>query len=239
MPCATRRRATGCWSRTTGCRWPRATISLGGERRPGELRRAVRAHGGGMCLGVVSSAQKVDLLHDLGVEAVIDRRQADYKFWSGRAHAGRVRVAPLRQGHPALRRRRAWHRLRTPGRQTTARSAFACTARIIVDLRRNLGLHDRVRQPAPLDEKRRRSRAHTSPTTRRLGRQTGREEDPRCSPRSHPLDQVGEAAYQSTTTCTRARSASSAWARPRHRRSGAAPARRRGPHHLVPQARAS
>jgi crotonyl-CoA reductase len=39
-------------------------------------------NGGGTPVGVVSSQSKVDLLHDLGVEAVIDRRAADYRFWA-------------------------------------------------------------------------------------------------------------------------------------------------------------
>ncbi|HEY6532087.1 MAG TPA: crotonyl-CoA carboxylase/reductase [Acidimicrobiales bacterium] len=37
---------------------------------------------GGTPVGVVSSPEKADLLHDLGVEHVIDRREADYRFWS-------------------------------------------------------------------------------------------------------------------------------------------------------------
>jgi crotonyl-CoA reductase len=38
-------------------------------------------NGGGTPIGVVSSAEKVALLNELGVEAVIDRRAADYQFW--------------------------------------------------------------------------------------------------------------------------------------------------------------
>src|SRR5665213_3174393 len=38
-------------------------------------------NGGATPVGVVSSQSKVDLLHDLGVEAVIDRKAADYRFW--------------------------------------------------------------------------------------------------------------------------------------------------------------
>jgi crotonyl-CoA reductase len=38
-------------------------------------------NGGGIPVGVVSSEDKVDLLHELGCEAVIDRRAAGYKFW--------------------------------------------------------------------------------------------------------------------------------------------------------------
>jgi crotonyl-CoA reductase len=39
-------------------------------------------NGGGIPVGVVSSPEKAELLHDLGVEHVIDRREADYRFWS-------------------------------------------------------------------------------------------------------------------------------------------------------------
>jgi crotonyl-CoA reductase len=39
-------------------------------------------NGGGIPVGVVSSPEKVELLHDLGVEAVIDRRAAGYRFWA-------------------------------------------------------------------------------------------------------------------------------------------------------------
>jgi len=38
-------------------------------------------NGGGIPLGVVSSPEKAELLHELGVEAVIDRRAAGYRFW--------------------------------------------------------------------------------------------------------------------------------------------------------------
>lgn len=39
-------------------------------------------NGGGTPVGVVSSASKVALLNELGVEAVLDRRAQDYRFWS-------------------------------------------------------------------------------------------------------------------------------------------------------------
>src|SRR6476661_6704823 len=38
-------------------------------------------NGGGIPIGVVSSPEKAALLHDLGCEAVIDRRAAGYNFW--------------------------------------------------------------------------------------------------------------------------------------------------------------
>lgn len=39
-------------------------------------------NGGGTPIGVVSSPEKAALLHELGVEAVIDRKAAGYRFWS-------------------------------------------------------------------------------------------------------------------------------------------------------------
>jgi crotonyl-CoA reductase len=38
-------------------------------------------NGGGIPVGVVSSPEKVKLLHEMGVEAVIDRKAEGYKFW--------------------------------------------------------------------------------------------------------------------------------------------------------------
>jgi crotonyl-CoA reductase len=38
-------------------------------------------NGGGIPVGVVSSPDKADLLHDLGCEAVIDRAAGSYRFW--------------------------------------------------------------------------------------------------------------------------------------------------------------
>jgi len=43
-------------------------------------------NGGGTPIGVVSSPDKVALLHELGVEAVIDRKAAAYRFWKDESH---------------------------------------------------------------------------------------------------------------------------------------------------------
>ncbi len=43
-------------------------------------------NGGGTPIGVVSSPSKAEILNDLGVEAVIDRRAADYRFWKDEFH---------------------------------------------------------------------------------------------------------------------------------------------------------
>ncbi|MGH2753096.1 MAG: crotonyl-CoA carboxylase/reductase [Actinomycetota bacterium] len=40
-------------------------------------------NGGGIPVAVVSSQEKVDLLHEAGVEHVIDRKAEDYRFWDG------------------------------------------------------------------------------------------------------------------------------------------------------------
>src|SRR5438874_2508806 len=39
-------------------------------------------NGGGTPIGVVSSPERMALLHDLGVDAVLDRRAAGYRFWT-------------------------------------------------------------------------------------------------------------------------------------------------------------
>ena len=38
-------------------------------------------NGGGIPVGVVSSSEKAELLREMGCEAVIDRREKDYRFW--------------------------------------------------------------------------------------------------------------------------------------------------------------
>jgi len=43
-------------------------------------------NGGGTPIAVVSSPDKVALMHDLGVEHVIDRREAGYRFWKDEYH---------------------------------------------------------------------------------------------------------------------------------------------------------
>ncbi len=84
-------------------------------------------NGGGTPVGVVSSAEKVDLLHDLGVEAVIDRREAQYAFWSDEHTQDETEWRRLRKdirnlvgGEPDIV-------FEHPGRQTMGASVFACT----------------------------------------------------------------------------------------------------------------
>ena len=82
-------------------------------------------NGGGIPVGVVSSEDKVKLLNDLGVEAVIDRRAANYKFWSDeqtqdesewRRFGKDIRAAVGEDPHIVFEH---------PGRQTMGASVFA------------------------------------------------------------------------------------------------------------------
>ena len=83
-------------------------------------------NGGGTPIGVVSSPEKVALLNDLGVDAVIDRRAAAYRFWSDEhtqdesewRRFGRD-IRELVGGEPDVV-------FEHPGRQTMGASVFAC-----------------------------------------------------------------------------------------------------------------
>jgi crotonyl-CoA reductase len=83
-------------------------------------------NGGGTPIGVVSSPEKVALLNDLGVEAVIDRRAAGYKFWKDEHTQDESEwrrlgkdIRGLVGGEPEIV-------FEHPGRQTMGASVFAC-----------------------------------------------------------------------------------------------------------------
>ena len=83
-------------------------------------------NGGGTPIGVVSSPEKVKLLNDLGVEAVIDRKAADYRFWSDEHTQDESEwrrfgkdIRGLVGGEPEIV-------FEHPGRQTMGASVFAC-----------------------------------------------------------------------------------------------------------------
>jgi crotonyl-CoA reductase len=83
-------------------------------------------NGGGTPIGVVSSPEKVALLNDLGVEAVIDRRAANYKFWSDEHTQDESEwrrfgkdIRALVGGEPDIV-------FEHPGRQTMGASVFVC-----------------------------------------------------------------------------------------------------------------
>jgi crotonyl-CoA reductase len=83
-------------------------------------------NGGGVPVGVVSSPEKVDLLHDLGVEAVIDRKAEGYRFWSdavtqdeGEWRRFGKQIRTLAGEDPDIV-------FEHPGRQTMGASIFVC-----------------------------------------------------------------------------------------------------------------
>ncbi|MGH8993952.1 MAG: crotonyl-CoA carboxylase/reductase [Acidimicrobiia bacterium] len=81
-------------------------------------------NGGGIPVGVVSSPEKVGLLHELGVEAVIDRRTEGYRFWKDERTQDPAewrrfgkRIRELAGGDPDIV-------FEHPGRQTMGASVF-------------------------------------------------------------------------------------------------------------------
>ncbi|HUO48855.1 MAG TPA: crotonyl-CoA carboxylase/reductase [Acidimicrobiales bacterium] len=83
-------------------------------------------NGGGIPVGVVSSQSKVDLLHDLGVEAVIDRRAAGYKFWADEHTQDEAEWRRLGKDIRTLVGDDVDIVFEHPGRQTMGASVFAC-----------------------------------------------------------------------------------------------------------------
>jgi crotonyl-CoA reductase len=83
-------------------------------------------NGGATPVGVVSSQDKVDLLHELGVDAVIDRRAQGYRFWADEHTQDESEwrrfgkdVRKLVGADPDIV-------FEHPGRQTMGASVFAC-----------------------------------------------------------------------------------------------------------------
>jgi crotonyl-CoA reductase len=83
-------------------------------------------NGGGIPVGVVSSADKVKTLNDLGVEAVIDRRAADYRFWSDAQTQDEAEWRRLGKDIRALVGEDPNIVFEHPGRQTMGASVFVC-----------------------------------------------------------------------------------------------------------------
>src|SRR4051812_28119553 len=81
-------------------------------------------NGGGTPVGVVSSASKVELLKDLGCEAVIDRKAAGYKFWSDPHTQDEKEWRRLGKDIRALVGRDPDIVFEHPGRQTMGASVF-------------------------------------------------------------------------------------------------------------------
>jgi crotonyl-CoA reductase len=83
-------------------------------------------NGGGIPVGVVSSESKAALLRDLGVEAVIDRRAAGYRFWSDEHTQDESEWRRLGKDVRALVGEDPHIVFEHPGRQTMGASVFAC-----------------------------------------------------------------------------------------------------------------
>ena len=83
-------------------------------------------NGGGTPVGVVSSPSKVALLHDLGVEAVIDRKEAGYRFWKDEHTQDESEWRRLGKDIRALVGDDPDIVFEHPGRQTMGASVFAC-----------------------------------------------------------------------------------------------------------------
>jgi crotonyl-CoA reductase len=83
-------------------------------------------NGGATPVGVVSSADKVDLLHSLGCEHVIDRREKGYNFWSDEHTQDEGEWRRLGKDIRALIGDDPNIVFEHPGRQTMGASVFVC-----------------------------------------------------------------------------------------------------------------
>jgi crotonyl-CoA reductase len=83
-------------------------------------------NGGGTPVGVVSSPDKVELLHELGVEAVLDRKAANYRFWSDDHTQDESEWRRLGKDIRELIGEDPSIVFEHPGRQTMGASVFVC-----------------------------------------------------------------------------------------------------------------
>ncbi len=81
-------------------------------------------NGGGTPVGVVSSASKVELLQELGCEAVIDRKAAGYRFWADEHTQDEKEWRRFGKDVRALAGRDPDIVFEHPGRQTMGASVF-------------------------------------------------------------------------------------------------------------------
>jgi crotonyl-CoA reductase len=83
-------------------------------------------NGGATPVGMVSSADKVDLLHDLGVEHVLDRKAAGYRFWSDEHTQDEKEWRRLGKDVRGMLGEDPNIVFEHPGRQTMGASVFIC-----------------------------------------------------------------------------------------------------------------
>ena len=85
-------------------------------------------NGGGTPVAVVSSPEQAALLHELGVEHVIDRKAEGYRFWSDEHTQDPARVAPARARRSASSSASTPRSCSsTPVAPTMGASVFVCT----------------------------------------------------------------------------------------------------------------
>src|SRR3954451_7927107 len=83
-------------------------------------------NGGGIPVGVVSSEDKADLLHELGCEAAMDRKAAGYKFWKDEQTQDEGEWHRLGKDIRGLVGEDPHIVFEHPGRQTMGASVFVC-----------------------------------------------------------------------------------------------------------------
>jgi crotonyl-CoA reductase len=84
-------------------------------------------NGGGTPVGIVSSADKVELLHELGCDAALDRREQGYKFWADEFHQDEREWRRLGKDVRSLIGRDPDIVFEHPGRQTFGASVFVAS----------------------------------------------------------------------------------------------------------------
>jgi crotonyl-CoA reductase len=83
-------------------------------------------NGGATPIGVVSSPEKVELLHELGVEHVLDRKEKSYRFWSDEHTQDESEWRRLGKDIRSLIGEDPNIVFEHPGRQTMGASVFVC-----------------------------------------------------------------------------------------------------------------
>jgi len=81
-------------------------------------------HGGGIPVGVVSSAEKAKLLQELGCQAVLDRTEKAYRFWRDERTQDEAEWRRLGRDVRALVGEDPHIVFEHPGRQTMGASVF-------------------------------------------------------------------------------------------------------------------
>ena len=111
-------------------------------------------NGGATPVCVVSNEEKADVCRAMGAELIINRSEADYRFWKDEQTQDPAEWKRLGNGHPRTHRRRGrGHRLRAPGPRDLRRVRLRrAQGRHHRHLRLDVGLPARVRQPLPVDE---------------------------------------------------------------------------------------